>query len=131
MPVSPLLFFQDYWALPGGFVDENEPLEQAALRELQEETSVDPAHVKLVQIGTYGDPGRDPRGWTVSVLYASLVESSNIGVKAADDAAEASWFDITQLPKLAFDHNRLVKDTFNRILSFLPEGKYPNVTILV
>lgn len=89
---------------------------------------MDPKLVELVQVGTYGDPGRDPRGWTVSVLYASIVESSDLGVKAADDAADAKWIDITQLPKLAFDHKLLVKDTFNRLLSFLPEGKTQNLS---
>jgi 8-oxo-dGTP diphosphatase len=69
------------WALPGGFVDEGETLDAAAGRELQEETSVDPAKVKLTQIGTFGDPGRDPRGWNVCVAYAALVPSTDLGVR--------------------------------------------------
>ena len=81
--------FAGAWALPGGFVDEGEPLAAAAARELQEETSVDPAGVSLVQVGAFGDPGRDPRGWTVTAAYAALVPSSELGVRAADDAADA------------------------------------------
>ena len=73
--------FAGSWALPGGFVDEGENLEQAAARELQEETSVDPTSVPLVQVGAYGDPGRDPRGWTVSVAYCAVVPSSDMGVQ--------------------------------------------------
>ena len=73
--------FAGSWALPGGFVDEGENLEQAAARELQEETSVDPTSVPLVQVGAYGDPGRDPRGWTVSVAYCAVVPSSEMGVQ--------------------------------------------------
>lgn len=78
------------WALPGGFVDELEPLRRAAERELQEETSVDPSKVLLSQFGTFGDPGRDPRGWTVTVGYASLVPGTDLGVKASDRRGAAA-----------------------------------------
>ncbi|PNH10108.1 ADP-ribose pyrophosphatase [Tetrabaena socialis] len=101
--------FKDCWALPGGFVDEGEGLDPAAGRELQEETSVDPSSVALTQVGAFGDPGRDPRGWTVTVAYAALVPSTNMGVKAADDAQDARWFDVGALPQLAFDHRRVVR----------------------
>jgi 8-oxo-dGTP diphosphatase len=68
--------FKDAWALPGGFVNENESLDVAAARELEEETSVSPKDVNLVQVGTFGDKGRDPRGWTVTVAYACVVPTT-------------------------------------------------------
>jgi 8-oxo-dGTP diphosphatase len=108
--------FAGEWALPGGFVDENEPLDQAVLRELQEETSIPPDKVGvLAQIGAFGDPGRDPRGWCVTVAYAALVPSTEVGVAAADDAADAAWFDITALPALAFDHNVIISTAFRQL----------------
>lgn len=104
------------WALPGGFVDENEPLVVAAGRELREETSVDPSSVPpLLQIGAFGDPGRDPRGWTVGVAFATLVPTTELGVEAADDAAAAGWHPIEALPPLAFDHGPMLKATFERL----------------
>lgn len=107
---------KDQWALPGGFVDEDEPLDKAAARELQEETSVNPKDVLLTQVGAFGDPGRDPRGWCVSVAYAALVPSTEMGVKAADDATEAEWYDVTKLPPLAFDHKLIVRTAFQHLL---------------
>lgn len=75
--------FAGKWALPGGFVDEGEPLDQAAARELQEETSVDTVaqQIRLEQVGAFGDPGRDPRGWTVTVAYVAIVKSKKLSVK--------------------------------------------------
>ncbi|EFJ42806.1 hypothetical protein VOLCADRAFT_97032 [Volvox carteri f. nagariensis] len=105
----------DSWALPGGFVDEGEGLDAAAGRELQEETSVDPATVTLTQVGAFADPGRDPRGWTVTVAYAALVPTTNLGVKAADDAKDARWFDVTMLPLLAFDHKLVVRTALRHL----------------
>jgi 8-oxo-dGTP diphosphatase len=103
------------WALPGGFVDQDEDLESAAARELQEETSVQPSDTTLFQVGAFGAPGRDPRGWTVTVAYSALVPSSKLGVKAADDAADAQWFPVGQLPPLAFDHKEVVRTVFERL----------------
>lgn len=108
------------WALPGGFVDEGEPLDTAAARELKEETSVDSQDVDLFQVGAYGDPGRDPRGWCVTVAYAAIVPGTELGVKAADDAAEAKWFSVTSLPHLAFDHKQIIREAFQK-LSLRPE----------
>lgn len=105
--------YRGAWALPGGFVDENEPLEPAALRELAEETELVPA-APLRQVGAYGDPGRDPRGWTVSVLFAVVLGDEEPGVVAGgDDAAEAAWHPVSALPSLAFDHALLVADAVN------------------
>ena len=99
--------FKDCWALPGGFVDENEDLEAAALRELEEETTI--KLEKLSQLGAYGKPFRDPRSHVVSVAYFTNVDKNTVA-KAADDAKEAQWFAITNLPELAFDHAEIIKD---------------------
>lgn len=98
--------FAGRWALPGGFVDENEPLDQAARRELLEETGL--SDVPLRQFGAFGDPGRDPRGWTVTVAYLAVLARQTTAFKAGDDAARAAWFDVGHLPPLAFDHDRIV-----------------------
>lgn len=94
--------FAGKYALPGGFVNENEPLEAAARRELEEETGVSVAEME--QLYTAGDPGRDPRGWTVSVVYLVRVNPADVRPKAADDAAAVGWFPLDELPELAFDH---------------------------
>jgi 8-oxo-dGTP diphosphatase len=88
--------------MPGGFVDENERLADAARRELEEETGVKVAD--LEQLYTAGDPGRDPRGWTVSVAYLARINADEVKPIAADDAAEVGWFALDDLPQLAFDH---------------------------
>ena len=93
------------WALPGGFVDENEDLEQAARRELFEETNIETG--KLTQIGAFGTPNRDPRGHMISIAYQSELIENQI-IKAKDDAKEAKWFSIKDLPDLAFDHLEII-----------------------
>ncbi len=99
--------FEGYWALPGGFVDEGETLVHAAQRELQEETGL--VGLALEQLATFGDPGRDPRGWTVSVVFWSWLEpGSPDQLIAGDDAAEAAWWPLTGLPPLAFDHAEIM-----------------------
>jgi 8-oxo-dGTP diphosphatase len=111
--------FKGAWALPGGFVNENESLERAAARELMEETGI--TGIPLEQLGAFGDPGRDPRGHTVSVVFYSFVVADTKPV-AADDAADAAWVPLRTLPlpswgksprggraiKLAFDHAQIV-----------------------
>lgn len=106
---------QGMWALPGGFVDENEPLDKAAARELQEETSLDPKDLLFFQVGAFGDPGRDPRGWAVSAAYAALIPNAE-AVKGGDDAAEAQWFSVTEVPTMAFDHKLIVRTAFEKLL---------------
>ena len=97
--------FKDCWALPGGFVDENEDLEQAARRELFEETNIETE--EMIQIGAFGTPNRDPRGHMISVAYqTNLIENQK--VKAKDDAKEVKWFSIKDLPELAFDHLEII-----------------------
>jgi 8-oxo-dGTP diphosphatase len=105
--------FAGSYSLPGGFVDENEPLETAARRELEEETGVSVAEIE--QLYTFGDPGRDPRGWTVSVAYLAWVDRSRVRPRAGDDAAEAGWFALRRLPPLAFDHALILERARARI----------------
>ena len=97
--------FAGSWALPGGFVDEGERVLDAAARELDEETGVGVASLML--LGVYDTPGRDPRGWTVSVAFLGVLERE-LAAHGADDANDAAWFDLAALPKLAFDHDAIV-----------------------
>jgi 8-oxo-dGTP diphosphatase len=104
--------FQDAWALPGGFVDLDESLEEAAGRELAEETGVE--GVDLEQLQTYGDPNRDPRGRVISVAYCTLLPSKNIQhIQGGGDASQARWFPVDELPSLAFDHSKILADALN------------------
>ncbi len=99
--------FQDKWAIPGGFVEYDEEIDDAAKRELEEETNI--KGVELEQLRTFGKVGRDPRGRTVSVVYYAFIEdASKLDVKAQDDAKEVCWFSINNLPKLAFDHAEIL-----------------------
>ena len=100
--------YKDCWALPGGFVDENEDLEQAARRELFEETNIETD--KMTQIGAFGTPNRDPRGHMISIAYQTDLIENQI-VKANDDAKETKWFSINDLPDLAFDHLEIINST--------------------
>ncbi len=106
--------FAGHWALPGGFVNENEPLERAAARELQEETGIQ--GIYLEQLYTFGDPGRDPRGWVISVAYFGIVSADQARrVHAGDDAGDAFWFNVYDLPPLAFDHERIIRYALQRL----------------
>ncbi len=103
--------FKGRWALPGGFVEYGETVEEAALREVKEETGMDARIKKLV--GVYSDPDRDPRGHTISIVFLMEAKGETI---AGDDAIEARFFDLNDLPPLAFDHAKIIKDavkTFN------------------
>jgi 8-oxo-dGTP diphosphatase len=99
--------FAGDWALPGGFVEEREPVRDAAPRELTEETGLRAGALELV--GVYDTPGRDPRGWTVSVAFLTTI-ASEATVRSADDARDARWFAADALPTLAFDHTAIVAD---------------------
>lgn len=105
--------FKGYWALPGGFVESDESIEAAALRELNEETGVE--KVFLEQLYTFGDPKRDPRERVISVAYYSLVKLSEHAVKAGSDALNAGWFSTRNLPKLAFDHKTVMAMAIKRL----------------
>jgi len=103
--------YKDCWALPGGFVDMEEDLETSARRELAEETGV--CVEMLEQFYTFGEPGRDPRGRTISVAYLAWIHGEGKdgceAVHGGDDAADARWFDLGELPKLAFDHEQIIE----------------------
>jgi 8-oxo-dGTP diphosphatase len=105
--------FAGCWAFPGGFVNENEPLEAAARRELKEETGVEVEH--LEQLQSFGDPDRDPRGWTVTVAFIGRVDAGKLKPIAADDAAEVAWHFVDDPPKLAFDHAKILAAALNRV----------------
>jgi 8-oxo-dGTP diphosphatase len=100
--------FAMHWALPGGFVDQDEDLEDAARREMLEETGgkLGP----MVQLGAYGTPGRDPRGHTVGIAFLAICGPGEIDGRAGDDAADCRWFALRRPPKLAFDHATILKD---------------------
>jgi len=95
------------WALPGGFVDMDEDLEETAKRELKEEAGI--TLDSMMQFAAYGKPGRDPRGRNISVVYYQFLYDAP-EIKAGDDAAEAKWFPLAELPELAFDHQRIIDD---------------------
>ena len=97
--------FKGCWAFPGGFMDMEENAEDCARRELKEETGLQLEHME--QIGVFTDVDRDPRGRTVSIAYSALVEKRP--VIGADDAAQARWFPISEIPALAFDHERILR----------------------
>ncbi len=105
--------FKGRWALPGGFVRMDETLDEAARRELREETGIE--KVYLEQLYTFGDMDRDPRERVVTVAYYALVKLGFHKIKAATDAAKAAWFSIDDMPELAFDHQRIVETALSRL----------------
>ena len=105
--------FKGEWALPGGFVNLDEGLEEAAIRELQEETGLH--HVYLEQLYTFGKPSRDPRERVVSVAYYALVQLAEQKILPSTDASDAAWFALDDLPNLAFDHNAIFDKAHNRL----------------
>lgn len=114
--------FEGMWAIPGGFIHMDESLEEAAKRELEEETGV--RDVYLEQLYTFGDLGRDPRTRVITVVYFALLDAERLQIKAADDAAAVGWFSVYNLPPLAFDHAKILQYTLNRI-----RGKLDYTTI--
>ena len=115
---------KNQWALVGGFVKDNEPLNVAVNRELKEETGIKVNY--LEQLYTFGDNiERDPRFRVISVAYFGLVNSTKLILKADSDADDAKWFSINELPNLAFDHNEILKTAKNRLqnkLTYQPIG---------
>jgi 8-oxo-dGTP diphosphatase len=109
--------FEGRWALPGGFVREGESLEDAARRELEEETGV--RDVYLEQLFTFGDPNRDPRGRIVTVAYYALLTGEAAPLEAGTDAGAAAWTSARKHPPLAFDHDRILSYAVERLANKL------------
>lgn len=105
--------FKGDWAIPGGFVDNNESLEAAVERELFEETGVKINY--LEQLYSFGKLSRDPRGRVVSIAYFGLVRPNTFKIFASTDAEEVAWFNIKELPKLAFDHKEILNMAIERL----------------
>lgn len=105
--------FKNKWAIPGGFIMDNESLEEAVERELFEETGVKINY--LEQLYTFGQPDRDPRGRIVSIAYFGLVRPDTFKLFASTDAEDAQWFSISELPDLSFDHNMIIEVAINRL----------------
>lgn len=113
--------YKGRWAFPGGFLNPDETAEQGALRELQEETGLTGAYIE--QFHTYTDPNRDPRERVITIAYYALVHIQE--VKGGDDAAKAQWFALDEVPQLAFDHDRILRDAMRQIrerIHFEPIG---------
>jgi len=105
--------FKDMWALPGGFMEMQETLEEAARRELKEETGIDAG--ELIRFDTYDEPGRDPRGRTITQVFIMVWKEEMGAPAAASDAKAIGWFDLTSLPEMAFDHALIVRDVVETI----------------
>jgi len=115
---------EPYWALPGGLVQDDEPLIDAVKRELQEETNVTVNY--LEQLYTFGDDtARDSRNRVISVAYFALIDSSKTDIKADSDAENVQWFATSEVPRLAFDHNLILTIALKRLrakLTYQPVG---------
>lgn len=113
--------FKDHWAFPGGFIKMDEDAETGARRELREETSLETAHIE--QFGCFSEVNRDPRERVITIAYYALVKKSD--VVGGDDASEAHWFPIDNVPPLAFDHDRILRvalKTLKEKIHFMPIG---------
>lgn len=103
------------WAIPGGFIKMDESLEEAARRELAEETGVDDPDIYLEQLYTFGHPDRDPRTRVITVAYFALIRSDRLQLQASSDAAAAEWFPAYNPPSLAFDHSGILTYAVRRL----------------
>jgi 8-oxo-dGTP diphosphatase len=109
--------FEGFWALPGGFVDEEEDLPAACAREMEEETGAHPT--AMLQVGAWGRPGRDPRGRNVSIVYLVAVRAGAEKPRAGSDALQAQWHLTSALPPLAFDHKDIVAECLDRLRTLI------------
>ena len=107
--------FRGCWALPGGFVEPDESLDEAARRELEEETGVRDVYPE--QLYTFGRPDRDPRERVITVAYYALIPSDDVALRAASDAESVGWFGMDEVPKLAFDHAEILQLARQRLMA--------------
>ena len=114
--------FKGKWAIPGGFIQINESLEDAAKRELLQETGI--KNIYMEQLYTFGDPKRDPRERVITVAYMALIPNENLRLRATTDASDVTWFSIKSLPELAFDHTKILKYALGRLKSKI---EYSNI----
>jgi 8-oxo-dGTP diphosphatase len=114
--------YEGMWALPGGFVETHESLEETARRELREETGME--DVYLEQLYTFGDPGRDPRTRVITVVYFALLDADRLQASDVDDAVDVGLFSAYHVPPLAFDHAKIIQYALNRL-----RGKLAYTTI--
>lgn len=114
--------FKGQWAIPGGFIKINESLEDAAKRELLQETGI--RDIYMEQLYSFGDPKRDPRERVVTIAYMALIPNENLKLRATTDASDVAWFSIKSLPDLAFDHNKILKYALERLKSKI---EYSNI----
>ena len=113
--------FKGKWAFPGGFLNMDETAGEGAMRELKEETGLENAYIE--QFNTYSEPGRDPRERVITIAHYALVRIHE--VKGGDDAAKAQWFPIDEVPQLAFDHDKILRDAMRKLrerIHFEPIG---------
>ena len=103
--------FKGCWAFPGGFIEPDESAEEAAVRELMEETGLEISGFR--QLKAYSSPKRDPRERIITIAFIAYAE--HMQVKGGDDAAEARWFNVESLPPLAFDHQKILEDALNSL----------------
>lgn len=105
--------FKDCWAFPGGFFDmADRDIEHTAARELQEETGL--ADIPLQLVGVFSKEGRDPRGRTITIAFSAHINPTTVNPVGGDDAREARWFPVAQLPPLAFDHEEILQAATNK-----------------
>ena len=113
--------FKGKWAFPGGFLNMDETAGEGAMRELKEDTGLENAYIE--QFNTYSEPGRDPRERVITIAHYALVRIQE--VKGGDDAAKAQWFPIDEVPQLAFDHDKILRDAMRKLrerIHFEPIG---------
>ncbi len=105
--------FKNMWALPGGFVEEDETVKAGAIRELKEETGLNNIGLQLINV--FSDPDRDPRGRIITAAYLARVNNKDLKPVAGDDAGKVQWFPLDNLPSLAFDHALIIKEALKMI----------------
>lgn len=112
--------FKGFWAFPGGFVDENELIVNAAERELHEETGLKLHKMEVFYVAS--EPGRDPRGWVVSAFFLGFVNHENAFIHPGDDAIKAQFCPLNNIPSLAFDHKKLLDEALKKLKSEIRKG---------